>query len=119
MQLYALSIKIEFDFTSVVKNFKVHIHINHYNDTNKVADLLKDPYYPEKEFNSLRLETILVPNELDYTKKELKNIKKQTRAECDQRQNGANGKKTNRSQRNKIKRKIQRKKSGRLSWKKL
>lgn len=37
------------------------------------------------------METILVQNELNYTKKELKNIKKQTRAECDQRQNGANG----------------------------
>lgn len=43
----------------------------------KVEDLLNDPYYPEKVFNSLKLDTILVANELDDTKKELKDTKKE------------------------------------------
>lgn len=41
----------------------------------KVADLLKDPFYPESEFRTLKLETILVENELNDTKKKRKETK--------------------------------------------
>lgn len=43
----------------------------------KVEDLLKDPFYPECELNRLKVETLLVQNELNDLKKELNETKKE------------------------------------------